>query len=344
MSISNKDIRRVFVAFLMIVLVVAAFLIVKPIVLSIIGGLLLAYIFTPVYRITYKLIRERNTSAFFMCLIVLVLILVPLWIFIPIIVEQIFDLFSLTQNIDFSQVVQAIFPSSQPQFQQQVTTVVIKFVGNITSSAIEYLIGFIQNFPTVLLNLAVVLFVFFFSLRDQEALREFISGISPFRKDKESVLVKRFKDITSSIIFGYIIVGAIQGLALGAGLWWFDVPKALTLTILGMFAAMLPMVGPWLVWIPIAIFLFIGGNTSAAIWFAIYCTVIVSSIDNVLRPYIVARKTGTSSVIVLVGMIGGLFVFNILGLILGPLILSYLILFLKAYKDGTLSDMFSPAE
>ena len=196
----------------------------------------------------------------------------------------------------------------------------------------------------MLLNLAVVLFVFFFSLRDQEALREFISGISPFRKDKESVLVKRFKDITSSIIFGYIIVGAIQGLALGAGLWWFDVPKALTLTILGMFAAMLPMVGPWLVWIPIAIFLFIGGNTSAAIWFAIYCTVIVSSIDNVLRPYIVARKTGTSSVIVLVGMIGGLFVFNILGLILGPLILSYLILFLKAYKDGTLSDMFSPAE
>ena len=344
MSISNKDIRRVFVAFLMIILIVAAFLIVKPIVLSIIGGLLLAYIFAPVYRGTYKIIRERNTSAFLMCLIVLILIIVPLWIFIPIIVEQIFDLFNVTQNIDFSQVVKTIFPSSQIEFQQQVTTVIIKFVGNITSSTIEYLIGFIQNFPTVLLNLAVILFVFFFSLRDQDALREFISGISPFRKDKESVLVKRFKDITSSIIFGYIVVGIIQGLFLGLGLLLFHIPRALTFTILGMFAAMLPMVGPWLVWVPIAVFLLIGGNTNGAIWFAVYCTVIVSSIDNILRPYIVARKTGTSSVIVLVGMIGGLFVFNILGLILGPLILSYLILFLKAYKDGTLSDMFSPTE
>ena len=107
---------------------------------------------------------------------------------------------------------------------------------------------------------------------------------------------------------------------------------------------MLPMVGPWFVWVPVAIGLFLTGKIGFAIAFSIYCLFFVSTIDNILRPYIVSRKTGVSSVVVLVGMIGGLFVFNILGLILGPLILSYLLLFLKAYKDGTLSDMFSPAE
>jgi len=171
-----------------------------------------------------------------------------------------------------------------------------------------------------------------------------MSGISPFRKDKEVILVKRFKDITSSIIYGYIIVGILQGLALGLGLLVFGIPKALTLTILGSFASMLPMVGPWFVWIPVTISLFITGKVGLAIAFAVYCGFFVSTIDNIIRPYIVSRKTGVSPVIVLVGMIGGLFVFNMLGLILGPLILSYLILFLKAYKDGTLSDMFSPAE
>ncbi|MEK6846757.1 MAG: AI-2E family transporter [Nanoarchaeota archaeon] len=344
MTLTNKDIRRIFVSFMLLVLVIAAFLIVRPIVLSIIGGLILAYIFTPIYRRTYKIIRERNTSAFLMCIIVILIIVIPLWIFIPIIVEQVFDLFSFTQNIDFSKVVKTIFPSSQPAFQEQITTVIIRFVGNITSGIINYLISFIQNIPEVLLNLAVIFFVFFFTLRDQDALREFVSGISPFRKDKESVLVKRFKDITSSIIFGYIIVGVIQGIVLGIGLWIFGIPQAITLTILGMFASMLPMIGPWLVWIPIAAFLLVSGSTTTAIWFIVYCTFIVSTIDNILRPYIVARKTGTSSVIILIGMIGGLFVFNMLGLILGPLILSYLILFLKAYKDGTLSDMFSPTE
>ncbi len=344
MTLTNKDFRRIFVAFLMILLVVAAFLIVKPIVLSIIGGLILAYMFLPVYRWTYKLIKGRNTTAFLITLLFLIIVLVPLWFFIPIIVDQVFELFNLTQNIDFSKIVQSVFPSSGEQFQQQITLVIIKFFGNITSSIIDYLISFIQNLPTVLLNIAVILFVFFFALRDQEVLKEFVSGISPFKKEKESILVKRFKDITSSIIFGYVIIGALQGLMLFLGLLIFGVPKALTVSLFGTFAAMLPMVGPWLVWIPVAIFMFANSSLGIAVLFTIYCVLFVSTTDNILRPLIIARKTGTSSVIVLVGMIGGLYVFKIIGLILGPLILSYLILFLKAYKDGTLSDMFSPAE
>lgn len=344
MTLTNKDFRRIFVAFLMVILVVVAFLIIKPIVLSIIGGLILSYMFLPVYRWTYKLIKGRNTTAILITLLFLIIVFVPLWFLIPIVVDQVFELFNLTQNIDFSKIVQVVFPSSGEQFQQHMTVVIIKFVGNISSSIIDYLISFIQNLPTVLLNMAVILFVFFFALRDQEVLKEFVSGISPFKKEKESILVKRFKDITSSIIFGYVIVGALQGLMLGIGLLIFGVPKALTIALFGTFAAMLPMVGPWLVWIPVAIFMFANSSFGIALLFTIYCTIFVSAADNILRPLIIARKTGTSSVIVLVGMIGGLYVFKIIGLILGPLILSYLILFLKAYKDGTLSDMFSPAE
>ncbi|MEK6908549.1 MAG: AI-2E family transporter [Nanoarchaeota archaeon] len=344
MPLSNKDIRRIFVSAVLLFLVIAAFLIIRPIVLSIFGGLILAYIFSPIYKIVYRTIHSRNTVATLMCILVLLIIIVPLWFTIPIIIQQIFDLFNLSQNVDFSQVVSKVFPSATPEFNERLTTIIIQFTGNIASTIFNFFIGLLQSLPTLLLNLAVVLFVFFFSLRDQENLREFISGISPFRKDKETVLVTRFKDITSSIIYGYIIVGIIQGLALGLGLLIFGVPKALTLTILGAFASMLPMIGPWFIWIPVTLSMLIAGNVGVAVAFAVYCAFFVSTIDNILRPYIVSRKAGVSSVIVLVGMIGGLFVFNIMGLILGPLILAYLILFLKAYKDGTLSDMFSPAE
>ena len=344
MALSNKDIRRIFVSGILLMLGIGAFLIIKPIVLSIFGGLILAYIFSPVYKRVYRIIHERNTATILMCVLVFVIILVPLWFIIPVVVQEVFDLFNLTQNIDFSVIIKNLFPSSQPEFQEKLTTVVIQFTGNMASSIFSYLIGLLQNLPTLMLNLAVVLFVFFFALRDQESLREFVSGISPFRKDKETILVTRFRDITSSIIYGYIIVGIVQGLALGLGLLIFGVPKALTLTLFGTFASMLPMIGPWFVWVPVVIGMLISGKVGFAIAFGIYCLFFVSTIDNILRPYIVSRKTGISSVIILVGMIGGLFVFNLLGLILGPLILSYLILFLKAYKDGTLSDMFSPAE
>lgn len=344
MALSNKDIRRIFVSGVLLILAIFAFMILKPIALSIFGGLILAYIFSPIYKAVYRTIHARNTAATIMCVLILLIIIIPLWFTIPIIIQQIFDLFNMSQNIDYSQIVAKVFPQSSPEFNEKLTTIIIQFTGNLASKIFNYFIGLLQSLPTLLLNLAVILFVFFFALRDQESLREFISGISPFRKDKETILVTRFKDITSSIIYGYIIVGIIQGLALGLGLLIFGVPKALTLTILGAFASMLPMVGPWFIWIPVTISLLVAGKVGVAVAFAVYCTFFVSTIDNILRPYIVSRKAGVSSVIVLVGMIGGLFVFNILGLILGPLILAYLILFLKAYKDGTLSDMFSPAE
>jgi predicted PurR-regulated permease PerM len=342
MAISNKDVRRLFVASLLIILVIIAFLIIKPIILSIIAGLILAYIFSPIYRKFYKVFKEKNTTAFAVSAIIMLLIVVPLWFLIPLIVQQTFDFFELVQAIDFAEIVATIFPTSTLEFQQSITSMILRFTGDITSSAINGLVGFILDLPNALLHIAVIIFVFFFTLRDQDTLREFLSGISPFKKEKEKLLVKRFKEITSSIIFGYIVVGIIQGIILGIGLLIFGVPRALTLTIFSIFASILPMVGPWLVWIPIALYLFMVGRVYAAIGFAAYGGGFVSMIDNILRPYIVAKKTGTSSVIVLIGMIGGLFVFGILGLILGPLILSYLIIFLRAYKDKTLSDMFSP--
>lgn len=342
MSISNKDMRRILVAFLVLILFIGTYMIISPILLSILGGLVLAYIFNPLYKRFLRFFKEKNTAAFSVSALIIILLIIPLWFLIPLAIEQTFSFFEITQNIDFTQIVSKVFPTADPEFKKEIISMVIRFIGDIASGAINTLIGFLLNLPNVLLQIAIIVFVFFFSLRDQDILKEFVSGISPFKKDKEKILITKFKEITSSIIFGYIVIGIIQGIVLGIGLIIFGVPRAITLTIFAIFASIIPMVGPWLVWIPVAIFMLAKGNTALAIGFAVYSGVLVSSIDNVLRPYIVAKKTKTSSVIVLVGMIGGLYVFGILGIILGPLILSYLILFLRAYKDKTLSDMFSP--
>jgi predicted PurR-regulated permease PerM len=342
MALTNKDIKRIFVASLLIILAIVSFLIIKPILLSIISGLLLAYIFSPTYKKFYKLFKEGNTTAFAVCILIFLIIIVPLWFLLPTIINQTFELFNIAQNIDFVNLVSKIFPNSTPKFQRDTASIIVGFIGKITSTSLDSLLAIVTNLPTTLLHLAVIIFVFFFSLRDQKELKEFISGISPFKKEKEIVLVKRFKEITSSLIFGYVIIGIIQGIVLGIGLILFGFPRAITLTFISIFASILPMIGPWLVWIPVTIIMISQGDYNLAIGFALYSGILVSSIDNFLRSYIIAKKTGTSSVIVLIGMIGGLFVFGILGLIIGPLVLSYLILFLRAYKDKTLSDMFSP--
>lgn len=338
--ILNKSIRRLSIIFVILLLVVLSFLVLKPILLSVVFGLILAYVFLPVYRKIYRILKERNTSALAVCVLIVLIIFIPLWFLIPLVIQQTFDAFTFSQSIDIRGFVDNIFPTASEQFQQDTTAIVINFIGDLTSSSLNYLIDLLLDLPKVLLHLAVIIFVFFFTLRDHEKLKEFVSGMSPFKKEKEKMLIKQFKEMTSSIIFGYILIGIIQGIATGIGLLIFGVPQALLLTILAIFASIIPILGPWLIWIPAAIYLLSTGHTAAALGFALYSALLVSSIDNILRPYIVSRKTGVSSVIVLVGMIGGLFVFGILGIILGPLILSYLILFLEAYKNKTLPELF----
>ncbi len=340
MAVSVAQIRKSLVIFLILILIVLSFLILRPIIISIAFGLILAYAFFPFYKRVHKIFRERNTSALAVCFIIVVVVFVSLWFLVPLIVQQAFDTFKFTQNIDIRSFIDKIFPSTSEQFRKETTVVIVNLIGKVTSASLNGIIGLLLDLPNVLLHLVVIIFVFFFALRDNDKLKEFISGLSPFKKEKEEILIKKFKEITSSILFGYILVGVIQGVATGIGLIVFRVPHALLLTMFAMFAAVIPLVGAWLIWVPAAVYLFVSGNTIPAIIFTLYCALFVSSIDNILRPYIVSKKTGVPSVIVLVGMIGGLFVFGILGIILGPLILAYLILFLEAYKNKTLSDMF----
>jgi predicted PurR-regulated permease PerM len=117
------------------------------------------------------------------------------------------------------------------------------------------------------------------------------------------------------------------------------VPNALFFTLLASLAGILPVIGTTLVWLPMAIYLLASGNTISAIGVTAF-GLISSSIDNFLRPVIVSRKTKMHPAIVLVGMIGGLFFFGVLGFILGPLILAYLIILLEVYKNKRSSIVF----
>jgi predicted PurR-regulated permease PerM len=169
-----------------------------------------------------------------------------------------------------------------------------------------------------------------------------MSEISPFGKSHENVVIKQFKRITDSVIYGQVVVGILQGVLAGVALILLNVPNSIVLTVVAIILSIVPFVGPAFVWIPTAIYLFyIGKSTTLLAIFVIYNLLIVSNIDNLVRAYIVSKKSEISSAIILVGMIGGLFMFGLLGLILGPLILAYFLVLLKSYKDNDLHNIFS---
>ncbi len=341
MELSNKDIKRLSVLLMILLLTVLIFLLVKPILLSILGGLILAYTFQPIYKRISHRIKPGNLSAIVVSTIAILLIILPIYFLTPFMVNQIFQLFQRAQALDMKSFVTTIFPSAPETFIIQMTTTFDSVISRVSSSVLNNLIEFLLELPTFMFHLVIVAFVFFFALRDSKSLAEFVSALSPLNKVQEKKLVQQFKDITNSIIYGQFVIGIVQGIVAGLGFFLFGIPSALVLSILALIFSIIPVLGPFFIWIPAAIYLFSEGNTLVASLFLLYNVVIVSNIDNILRIYILSKKTDMSQVIILIGMIGGLFIFGILGLILGPLILAYFITFLKAYKDDTLSSLFS---
>lgn len=340
MNITDKDVKKLAVLGIAIFLAVLVFFLIKPIILSIVGGLILAYIFMPVYQKSLKYIKNKSVAASIATIFAILIIVIPLYFIFPPAIQQTFKLFTTIQDLDLSQVVRFVFPSSSDQLVAQLTATMNSFVSNVSSGAINSLISFFLELPTLVLNLFLLGFVFFFTLRDHEKHKEFIMGISPFSKRHERQLVKQFKNITDSILFGQIVIGIIQGIVAGLGLLLFGIPNALLFTILSVILGIIPIIGPGFVWIPITIYLFSQGQIFLGLGFLAYNAIITSTVDNIIRPYIIARRSETSALTVLIGMISGLFLFGILGVILGPLIISYFLTLIRAYKDRNLSSLF----
>lgn len=329
----EKDFQKLSAFVLIGVLVVLAFFILKPIIISLITGLIFGLVFIPVYNFVHKRVKNKNLSASIVCLLLVVCIILPLWFLIPVLLNQSIQIFLLSQQMDFVTPIKSLFPSLfiSEQISSQLTGVLNSFITNLTSGAMNVVAGLLLNFPIILLQILVVLFVFFFTLRDSEEMVVYLQSILPFSKDVEKKIFRSSKDITFSIIYGQILIGIAQGILTGLGFYLLGIPNALFLGVLSAIFGVIPLIGPALIWIPVAIFTLIGGS------FGVTAGVLLIGLlnllfENSLKPMLISKRTNVHPVVILLGMVGGVFFFGFVGFILGPLVLAYLIIVLEIYR------------
>jgi predicted PurR-regulated permease PerM len=338
---ADEYFKKVFTTIILAILVVLSFFLLKPLLMSIIIGILLAFIFSPIYDRLYKFSKSRDLSASLVCFFLIIVIIVSLWYLAPIMINQSIKFYLASQQIDFVTPFQKIFPSlfQSETFSNEIGSAIRYFVTKTTNSMMNSLSNIILNFPTIFLQLLVTFFTFYFVLRDRKELISYIQSLMPFSKEIEKKLFKSSKDITLSVLYGQIIIGIVQGLVAGIGFYIFKVPNALLLTALAALAGIFPIIGTTIIWIPVTIYLLLGGNTFGALGVAVF-GVISSIIENFVKPVFVSRRTQMNSSVILIGMIGGIFLFGIIGVILGPLILAYLLIILEIYRDKKIPGAF----
>jgi predicted PurR-regulated permease PerM len=199
-------------------------------------------------------------------------------------------------------------------------------------------VGLIGTATRLALNMTIALFgLFFLCVRPQQTW-ELVRPYIPFSKQNTERLRNRFRDVTTSTLIGTGLTSLIQGLFVGLAFWVAGLPNAMFWGVLTMVFAILPVVGSGVVWVPAAVILALNQRWAPAILLAIWGVVVVGNVDTVIRPIVFRRWAQIHPFVTLVGALGGVRYFGILGLLIGPLALSYFFELISMYREEYLNE------
>lgn len=335
------SIEKILTFSIFLTLLVISFLIFQPYFAAIMASLVLAYLFYPAYLLlNEKLIKNKNISAFIICLFAILVFVIFFWLILQITVKQVVDFYAYTQKFDMTAPIKALVAkiSNVQSFYVQTSFFIDKGIEKIASLVLNFSSQIFLNLPVIILQIFVSFFVMFYFLRDGKEIVESLRSILPFKENFKNRFFQRFREVTHGVIYGLGIVGIIQGFAAGVGFYLFGVKGAFILMLASMILSIIPFLGSWLIYIPVGLIMIANGDING-LWLIVYGIVFVSHIDNLIRPYIIGKKAKISNVLALIGMLGGIQIFGVIGLIIGPLILDYTLIFIQSYKEGKISEV-----
>ncbi len=329
-----------------------AYLVVKPLIIPILFSLIIAYIAYPLYIRIKKLIKSESWSAFIVAVLIIILISLPIIFVLNAIISQTEVVYTLSRRI----VVTGDIFSAQCDGRENFVCNMIKPVQDlikdpkikyylddglktISSAIIGHITDFIFAVPKRILDFFVMLFTVFYLLKGGPQLVDKIRFLLPINRQSCNLLYKRMKDVFYAMIYGYFLIALIQGILGAIGFFAVGIPSAILWGLVMALAALLPVFGTALVWFPASLFLILNGlieNDTTGVWKGLaliaYGILIVSTVDNFLKPKLVSKKAQIHPVVVLIGVIGGIEMFGFVGIIIGPIILAIFITLISIYE------------
>jgi predicted PurR-regulated permease PerM len=184
--------------------------------------------------------------------------------------------------------------------------------------------GVVADILGMLGSLFVMLFALYFLLRDGDIIGRQIRDLLPLPEKERERLMADTRDLVIASVGAGLLVAAVQGLISGVAYWALDVKEPVVWGVATAFCSLIPVVpvvGSALVWVPVSLWLLLGGDIVRGVILMIVGIVGVGMVDNVLRPIILAGRTSASGLVVFLGILGGASAFGFIGLVLGPIIL-----------------------
>lgn len=296
-------------------------LLVLPFLTWILVAVILAYALTPLNdRLSRRL--GSGLSAGLTILVGLVLIVLPLVVILGVAARQAGQLFADVEPGDVSRIDEVI--AARFGVQVDIATLHETFSGAVKTGArglAGNLFSIIGGLPELFIGFTVLFFVLFYVLKDGDQAITWFRTVLPVEPKVQEELFEETNLLLHNSLVGTATVAGAQAALLGGAFLVLGLGNVVFWIVTTFVAAMIPLVGASIVWIPASIYLFVVGRPVPAIVLFAFGAVVISTVDNILRPIVMRRGTQLSPVVTIIGIFGGIALFGFVGLFIGPIVL-----------------------
>lgn len=329
--------------FLLLLLGYLTYQILQPFLTAIAWAVVFSIVFYPVYVFLLRHLRFKVVASTVTLLILILIILGPVTYLSFILTDEIKD---VVENInkDTLSFVKDIFSNLKitnlaDKIQSylgmegvDIGDILAENIKKTGKSVINSLSSWIKNIAGMFLDFIFMLFAIFFLLKDGPGFLSRVKDYLPFAEEDKNRLISKIKDMIISTIFGSVIVAIIQGILGGAAFYFLGIKSPVLWGTAMSVMSFLPFLGTFSIWGPVAGYLLIQGNYTKGIILLLFGSLVISMVDNILKPIIISGRTKMPTLAVFFSVLGGIKLFGLIGFIMGPLVLALFISVFEIFR------------
>jgi predicted PurR-regulated permease PerM len=331
----------------------------QPFIEVVLWAVVLVIVFFPVHRRIRARVGSPGWTALLSCLLVIFVILVPLTLLTFAVVNEVANFAQMLQPKQdgtggAAGAAAGLLDPNHPYLGPAVRWVsqyydlsrlasqefIAERLKGVSSAVASRTLGFVGGAVGFVVEVFFVIFTMYYLFRDGERLRAAAYDVMPLSDEKARDILNRTGEVIGASVYGVLVIAAIQGVLGGLAFWVLGLPSPLLWGVVMSFLSMIPMLGAFIVWVPAALYLALTGDWVKAVMLAVWGALVIGSVDNFLRPKLVGERTRLHELLIFFSVLGGLQVFGVLGIVLGPVIVAITIALLDVLRhaDGTAHD------
>jgi predicted PurR-regulated permease PerM len=323
------------------------FLMVSPFLSVLAWAIVLTIVFYPLHRRVQRIVRRPNVGAAVSCLVVCGIVATPLALMVMALIGELADAYqalekkvlSGTWRFSLQPEPNTLLGRSMGWLQRYVdlseinlASLILTNFQRLSTLLVNRSTQIIQHFSTFLFKGALVLFTLYFLFRDAEMILARIKDFVPLPRAETDHVLLRMRETINATIYGGVAVAFAQGLLGAAAFWFLGLPSPVIWGAVMFFFSFLPVVGASVIWVPAAIVLLAQGHLGKGLFLLAWGVGVISVADNVIRPLVVGRRVRLHTLLIFFSILGGVQVFGVIGLIMGPVVLSVTLAVVEIFR------------